>query len=48
MRNNSFVWLNAFHINAMLLLSDSDAPPHSAIPIFSLCWFYTCTQVRFL
>lgn len=49
MRNDSFVWLNAFHINAMLLLSDSDTPPHPAVPIlFSLSWSYTCTQVRFL
>lgn len=49
MRNNSFVWLNALNINAMLLLSDSDAPPHPAIPIlFSLSWFYTCTQVWLL
>lgn len=49
MRDNSFVWLNAFHINAMLLLSDSDAPPHPAVPIlFSRSRFYTCTQDRLL
>lgn len=46
MRNYSFVWLNAFHVNVMLLLSDSDSPPHPAILLFS--WVYICPQSLFL
>lgn len=49
MRNDSFVWLNAFHVNEMLLLSDGDAPPHPVVTAHVLSsWLRSCTQVGLL
>lgn len=31
MRNYSFVWLDALHIDAMLMFSNYHAPPQSAV-----------------